>query len=283
MKLARFLAHNLPCMGLLTGLLVRAGWYSRLRARIAHPQARPAVEAALAIGGETLAGRVLQEYLTLQSLRIGQYAIDGYIDVGANVGQNTLAAAAFFGSATPIHAVEPSRDCAPALRRIAKQFPQVTFHALGFGDRTGTLTFNRSTSSATSQASTFREFSDRYRAEAAWARSPVVREEVPVSTLADWLPRAFPQTPRNLMLHIDAEGFDYEVLLGAQPVLSTVAVVIVEVTFGLFEQQKGLEDIMALLAPRFVFQGGLGAAGLGSDGRPMYQDFLFVRRDLVGA
>lgn len=281
MKLARFLAHNLPFRGLLTGLLVRAGWYSRLRARLAHPAARPAVEVALDLGGETLAGRVLEEYLTLHALRIGQYGIDGYIDVGANVGQNTLAAAAFFAPGIPIHAIEPSRDCTPALLRIAEKFPQVAVHALGLGDRTGTLTFNRSTSSATSQASTFREFSERYRAEAAWARSPVIREEVAVSTLADWLPRAFPQPPRNLMLHIDAEGFDYEVLHGARPVLPGVAVIIVEVTFGLFHQQKGLEEIMALLVPQFVFQGGLGAPGLGSDGRPMYQDFLFVRRDLV--
>jgi FkbM family methyltransferase len=277
----RTLTRHLPFRALLTRLLIRAGWYSRLRARFAHPAARPAVELALALGGETLAGRVLHEYLTLQALQLGPYGIDGYLDVGANVGQNTLAAAAFFAPGIPIHAIEPSRDCAPALRRIAGKFPQVTVHALGFGDRTGTLTFNRSTSSATSQASTFREFSERYRAEAAWARSPVIREEVAVSTLADWLPQAFPRAPRNLMLHIDAEGFDYEVLLGAKPVLSSVAVIIVEVTFGLFDQQKGLEEIMDLLVPQFVSKGGLGAPGLGSDGRPMYQDFLFVRRDLV--
>ncbi len=280
-RFARWLYHNLPFMGVLNAVLSRSGFLSRLQARVACPPALEVVRYACRVSGETLAARVLQEFKTLRELNVAQYRIDGYLDVGANVGQNTLAARAYFPGEVPIYAIEPSTDCHAALRRISEQFPRVAFFGVGLGDETRRLTFNRSTSSRTSQASTFLEFSEAYRAEAPWARSPVIREEVEVYTLADWAQR-FAITPgRNWMLHIDAEGFDYQVLKGAEGLFPQIAVIIVEVTFGLFNDQKSFEDICALLRPAFTFQGGLGGVALNRHGRPMYQDMIFIRRDLV--
>lgn len=280
-RFARWLYHNLPFMGVLNGCLTRGRVLSRLQARAAYPQALGVVQYASRVSGEVLAARVLQEYKALRELNVAQYGIDAYLDVGANVGQNTLAARAYFPGEVPIYAIEPSTDCHPALRQISTQFPHVTFFGVGLGDETRQLTFNRSTSSRTSQASTFLEFSEAYRAEAAWARSPVIREVVEVYTLADWAQRFAIAPGRNWMLHIDAEGFDYQVLKGAEGLFPQIAVIIVEVTFGLFNGQKTFEDICALLRPTFVFQGGLGGVALNRHGRPMYQDMIFVRRDLV--
>lgn len=281
MRFAKLLYHNLPLMGLLTHLLQRWRLFTRLRARLRYPAALPVVKTALAVGGEVLASRALQEYITLHELRLDRHPIDGFVDVGANIGQNTLAAIAFFGPDVPVYAIEPSTDCASALTSISQQFDRVSFFPIGLGEQSGTFTFNRSTSSRTSQASSFLEFSEKYRAEAPWARAPVVREAIKVLTFDDWLRQHAPTSSRNLMLHIDAEGFDYQVLAGAAPQFDRIAVIIVEVTFDLFEQQKGFEDIMQLLTPHFEFRGGLGAPGLSTDGSPMYQDFLFVRKPIT--
>ena len=53
---------------------------------------------------------------------------------------------------------------------------------------------------------------------------------------------------------------------------------IVEITYGLFEDQRGFEEIFDMLRADFEFRGCLGGVVIGSEGESLYQDAHFVHR-----
>jgi FkbM family methyltransferase len=67
---------------------------------------------------------------------------DVVIDVGANIGMITLAAARLVGPTGSVHAVEPQDDLAQRIRRSAalNRYGHVTVHSMALSNTTGTMT-----------------------------------------------------------------------------------------------------------------------------------------------
>jgi FkbM family methyltransferase len=277
-----WIRDNLPLLGLSRALVRRSGLRRRLywRANAYPERQRTLLKRAARQAGEAFADRCIEEMQVLDRLDVRAMNIDGYLDVGANIGQNTYSARVAFPESVPVYAFEPSTPCFEKLMAWCGDLPNVHCFALGVGAESGTATFHRSLSSPTSQASTFLPFSDAYKQEFEWARAPTVEESVEVVALDDFFASRNIEPGENLMLHIDVEGFDYQVLQGARrKILPRTRALIIEVTYGLFEGQGSFEEIFDLLRGDFEFRGFLGPLVTGSAGQSLYQDAYFVRRD----
>lgn len=129
---------------------------------------------------------------------------DTVVDIGANVGLYSLAAAA---RGAIVHAIEPVPAAVERLRRSLELNPQlaerVHVHAQGVSDRSGTLTlFTQSLRSYSGHASA--HLSDEDQVESV---------EVPISTLDATLPDM--EAPVRLV-KIDVEGHEPAVLDGGR-------------------------------------------------------------------
>ncbi len=83
----------------------------------------------------------------------------------------------------------------------------------------------------------------------------------------------------KVLLVLDVQGFEFEVLKGADKLLDSVDMVLCEVSFaGLYENQCTFEDLYGFLAPKgFVFKGDAGHLRDPNDGRILQVDALFAR------
>ena len=135
-------------------------------------------------------------------------------DVGANVGQTCLELAARFPDSR-IHAFEPSPDSCAVLAREAQRFPNITTHNIALGSRTARLPLTQQGTTATT---------NRLLTEPARPGEATVMVEV--RTGADIFEAL--KAERIDFLKIDAEGHDYDVLLGFLPVLGQVDFIKVE-------------------------------------------------------
>ena len=84
----------------------------------------------------------------------------------------------------------------------------------------------------------------------------------------------------DILLKIDVQGYEDKVIRGAENFLGRVKVVIVETSFReLYEDQVLFTDIYELLSKRgFVYSGSLEELKSPSDGIPLQQDSLFIKR-----
>lgn len=84
----------------------------------------------------------------------------------------------------------------------------------------------------------------------------------------------------DILLKIDVQGYEDKVIRGAENILDRVKVVIVETSFReLYEGQVLFTDIYEILSKRgFVYSGSLEELKSPSDGIPLQQDSLFIKR-----
>lgn len=137
---------------------------------------------------------------------------DGFVDVGANVGSYTILAAGVAGA--HVHAFEPIATSFAHLSRNVRENglgDRVVLHRVAVGARAGRV------SMASSDDTTNRVLDPGERVRAAI--------EVDVVRLDDALAGVSPT-----LVKIDVEGFEAEVLAGAEGVLARTAAVIVEVS-----------------------------------------------------
>ena len=147
------------------------------------------------------------------------------IDVGANKGQFSRAAAVAFPGARII-AFEPLADVAGAWRRNLADVPRAEVHACALGAEPGTVTFYPH---AYSLSSSVLPLADRSGGEGAGDASELAPIEVPVHTLDDVL------GPDDLLgpvlVKLDVQGYELEVLRGARETLPRVDALVVELAF----------------------------------------------------
>jgi hypothetical protein len=83
----------------------------------------------------------------------------------------------------------------------------------------------------------------------------------------------------RVLLKIDVQGYERQVIDGADQTLEQVDYVLVEVSFGaLYEGQSSFHDIYEQLVPRgFMFAGILDQLDSPVDSTPLQADALFMR------
>lgn len=204
------------------------------------------------------------------SLATAGFAPSTVVDVGANVGQFSLHCAEYFRDAT-IYAFEPISATFAELARRTSALDQIRCFQLACANEAGTAEVFLQSQSVVNTLDPLRNIRS----------SPGQPSELVHTVRLDEFCEAHAISSIDL-LKVDAEGFDLEVLRGAQSLLNRNAIkmVFVEVTFD--EAQVGVsrfEPISALLdANGFKLSGFYNQTTRGNDERLAFADALFTHQ-----
>lgn len=194
------------------------------------------------------------------------------LDVGANVGQFTVAVAGIFSDVT-VHAFEPLPSAVARLRHHTAGLPLVTVYDVALGDSETVATLRVSANSVSSSLLPMGSTHDEAFPEAAVVESI----EVAVTTLD----RALGETALTgpVLLKIDAQGYEAHVLRGASATLARADYVLVETSLvPLYEGEPTLTELAARLAEQgFRFDAAVGSLESPKTGEILQLDALFCR------
>lgn len=138
-------------------------------------------------------------------------------DVGANYGEFTIAITEF---GFPIVAVEANTSIFSCLERTFADHPNVRLAHCAAGAVEGTTEFWMQ--SRSSGSGSMASGAPKLERAAAAARGELELHRVPMRTLSELVPREAATIPRSLILKIDVEGFETDVLDGAEDLLSSL-------------------------------------------------------------
>jgi FkbM family methyltransferase len=192
------------------------------------------------------------------------------IDVGANIGQFTIAGLNIFEGVS-IHAFEPIEACVNTLRINTSGYKDVYIHAIALGAKRDKTTFYIN---QYSQASSVLRPSQKHRLE-----FPNVAEEkaVPVelSTLDDFFSNS--NLPGPVLLKLDVQGSEKLVLEGGKRTLKKVDFVLMETSFTpmYIGEPLFIEMIEAMKAIDFEFVRPIGFLKSPQGGEILQADILF--------
>jgi FkbM family methyltransferase len=171
------------------------------------------------------------------------------LDVGANEGQFALAVAHHFQSAE-ICAFEPVPDVFECLRRNTRNEPRIRLYDVALGSSSGRIRFYRNRYTQVSSALSI----DPDNKQPNYDATAVSCIEVPVARLDDLASHL--NLRRPVLLKLDVQGFEREVLLGAERLLGSIDYVLLEMAFvqlyvdqPLFDE---LDDFLRRLNYRLV-------------------------------
>jgi len=203
-----------------------------------------------------------------------RFEVDVVLDVGANVGQFAREIRAF-GFAGRIVSFEPLADAHRRLCEAAAGDGAWQVHPrCAIGDRDGEVTINVSANSVSSSLLPI----TGAHVGAAGASAYVGRETVPLLRL-DAMAAAYLAAARNPFLKIDTQGFEWQVLDGAQGSLPRLRGVLCELSLvELYEgQHLWLEVIDRLGSAGFTLWNLQPGFADPRDGRTLQIDAVFFR------
>lgn len=204
-----------------------------------------------------------------------EFNIRTIIDVGANRGQFAFMIQPFFPEAV-IYCFEPQRDVAARLENRAHKAgidDRLVVFGVGLGNFNGLVKINRAVNTTdTSLLKMTDYFMGIYKSP-----SVFVPEEVMIRRLDDLRFKIWPE----LMVKIDVEGYESQVLRGAERTLAEAKVLYIEVTF--LKERYGGQPLFDELYSR-VRAMGFECAGFSQTyfhyrtGAPYYADAVFIRK-----
>lgn len=196
------------------------------------------------------------------------------LDVGAHNGES----AQQFRSMLPeamIYSFEPLHDCFARLEQALAGKDRHRAYNLALGDTPARTEIYRSDYSASSSLLPMAELHKRTYPFSAGS----TREDIEVETLDRLAPYLDLELP--ILLKIDTQGFEKQVLIGAEATLSKIKLLIVETSFGeLYQGQSRFPEIYGMLeAAGFEYRGSWDQFLSPRDGTPLQQDAIFLRPD----
>ena len=215
----------------------------------------------------------LGELLKLQEHRKWLQAanIRTVVDVGANAGQFSSAIRCFVPEAQ-IYAFEPLPDCYESLcRRLAKRGRFQGF-CTAVGAENGDVTFWRS---EFAKSSSVLPMTELHKESFPWSKG-AKGLKVPQCRLDDCLDKM--ELAPNVLLKIDVQGYELQVLRGAQRLLQEVEYALVETSFQkLYQGQADFHQVYELMRGEgFGYAGNLEQLLSPVDGTILQADSLFV-------
>ena len=203
---------------------------------------------------------------SLGNLRDAGFHPKGVVDVGANKGSWTYAAAAIFPEAR-FHMIEAQpelSDCLDAVTRTLRARAGYTIALLG-RERSEAVPFH----TLGSGSSVFEELTDLQKG---LITLPMVRlDDVPeVAAL-----------PKPLLIKLDVQGYELEVLKGAEQVLANADVVLMEVSLLPFNKRAPLiAEVIAYMHERGYVAYDICSQKRRASDRALFQmDVIFARED----
>jgi FkbM family methyltransferase len=191
------------------------------------------------------------------------------IDVGANVGQFTVAAAKLFPK-LQIHSFEPQPEAVILLKKHVRKFKNITVYPLALGDQEGEIPFHVNAYSLSSSIIPL--------AEAHRLAFPNAQEVKTISVNLSTLDKVFNAITLEppVLLKLDVQGYESTTLRGGRDTLKRVDYVILEASFKpMYEGEMLFMDIVRLME-----EYGLRPVGWLSEpktGEILQMDALFKR------
>jgi len=221
------------------------------------------VSRAPSLARDIAAGR----YRWLQDLHIATV-----LDVGANAGQFAEMIRAIIPQAM-IYSFEPLEECFQTLAARAVSLKPFRCFQQALGEQDGIVTMHRNDFSP---SSSFLPLAERHRDAYPFAqRTTDIR--VSLRSLDSFAPELSLRTP--VLLKADIQGYELNMLSGAEKTLSLVEAVILETSFvELYEGQPLFHDIYRFLHDRgFVYAGSMEQVADPASGIPLQSDAVFRR------
>lgn len=202
---------------------------------------------------------------------IGPLTLATVVDVGANVGQFSLLVSALHPRATII-AFEPLPDAAARYGALFAGKNHVRLHRAALGPERGEAVLHVS---ARNDSSSLLPIGDA-QAQLFPGTGEVGTVTVPVGPLGEFVARTELVAPA--LLKIDVQGFELEVLRGAEALLDAFEWIYVEASWvALYEGQALAGEVEAFLTSRGFALARTCNRTDGPDGSPVQADFLFRR------
>jgi FkbM family methyltransferase len=195
------------------------------------------------------------------------------IDVGANVGQFTVACKKIFSGAA-VHSFEPLPECAVKLKKNVAKLVGVRVYPIALGDKSGNVLFHVNSHTHSSSILVLGE-----RHHEAFPNARELRTiNVPISTL-DVEMKSIPlESPA--LLKLDVQGYEPQVLEGGIETLKRVDYVLLEASFRpLYEGEKTFMEIARTMEEHgFYFLRPIAWLNDPRSGEVLQADALFARR-----
>lgn len=191
------------------------------------------------------------------------------IDVGGNTGQYRNFIRRVIGYTGKGCSVEPIPGFAKKIRDEAANDEDWTIYECALGSRKGELEINLQ-----GELSSFLELNKTGREY--FNSKAESRIKVPIDTLTSILP----EYASNAFLKIDTQGYEIEVLKGAEEVLNKISIIQLEAPFiGIYQDQPSLSDIVDYMLSKQFLPAGIFRANVGGYPERMIDaDMLFVRK-----
>lgn len=207
--------------------------------------------------------------------RLQRFPINTVIDCGANEGQFARDISRAFPAAS-LYCFEPLTQPFGALSRWAEtQRGRVRCFRVALGEQTGEALMHFHTQH--SQSSSLLATTEHKETLFPQTRD---QSEVPVqvTTLDVVLADALADMQPAILLKLDVQGYEERVLRGATSVLPRVQACVLEIGIDpLYVEQAAFKDVVTFLDRfGFAYAGNIDQS-LGTDGRVMWLDALFVR------
>jgi FkbM family methyltransferase len=192
-------------------------------------------------------------------------------DIGANVGTWTLLCKALYPE-VQIHAFEPLPIHIEKFKQLTNGLIGVHLHEVGLGSLTTKINMKVTDFSDASSLLALTETGKQQ-----WHLQQVGEIPVQIERLDDWI--SSHGLPSPDLIKMDVQGFELEVLRGAEQCLTQAKGVLLETSFkNFYERQCRFDELVSFLANAGFY---VRAFGHGTSlGRPLVQaDVLFARPD----
>lgn len=207
------------------------------------------------------------KYKWLQDMKIKTV-----LDVGAWQGDSVRLFHDLFPGAR-IYSFEPLPDCFAKLQELEKSVPDFKAFNFAIGDKSGKIQINRS---SFSPSSSLLKMESAHKEVFPFTAGETV-EEVEIRTL-DSVTGELDLTP-DVLMKIDVQGFEENVIKGAEQTLKKVKILIVELSFvQLYAGGPMFDRIYTLLKEHgFTYSGSWHQLLSPKDGTILQQNGVFIR------
>ncbi len=197
------------------------------------------------------------------------------VDVGANVGEWSIGVALLTG-AKEIIAYEPVPDFFRELEKEAKAYPQIHCRNCALGATNGQVDMNVY---EVGELSSILPLGDEASHVHGVSTGPTRKVQVPLTTLDSEIG----SREEISLLKLDVQGYEPQVIAGAQRVLKRTRVLMMEVTYASYYRgDMQFQDLNALVTGLAPFRlWGISAPHCSGSRKPMWADAVYVNSRLA--
>lgn len=194
------------------------------------------------------------------------------IDVGANVGQSALKFHTIFPDSF-IYCFEPIKKCYEKLEENLKSLQNHKSYNLALGSKKEKSVIHLN---EFDPSSSILRMTDIHKNAFPFAIN-TIEETIEIDTLDNIFHNT--ELAKNILLKIDVQGYEKEVLLGAQETLKDISLIIIEISFlELYAGSSNFAIIYKMLEKDgFEYIGSIDQYNNPVNGRPLQQDALFLK------